>query len=143
MSPDKTLEVTRILRTMVGRLPQESLEKYLLSKHFMAFCQRHDLEDAWKEYLELSRDEPELYSTGTMDHALTHFLAHVLHRYPAEFPVLFSLFLSDFSHRIFRKIPVGDYKHDLVLLGYSSGEIDTVFSPMENVSHRHSREKMT
>jgi hypothetical protein len=103
-------------------------EDYLASEKFAEFCRKHDLSDAWKECLEFSRDEPDLYGSAVTKNAFVLFLHHIFHRRPEEFPELLSLFLIDFSFEISCKLPFEDLKKDLLQLGYSESETDKTFS---------------
>jgi hypothetical protein len=84
--------------------------------------------DAWKEYLVLSQDKPDLYGSAVTKNAFVLFLNHIVHSRPEEFPELFSLFLIDFSQVISCVLPFDDLKKDLIELGYSETEIDNKFS---------------
>jgi hypothetical protein len=48
-------------------------EDYLASEKFAEFCRKHDLSDAWKECLEFSRDEPDLYGSAVTKNAFGLF----------------------------------------------------------------------
>jgi hypothetical protein len=132
--PEKTMKGITV------RLSAFPLEEYLSSEQFSRFCREHDLGDAWKEYLELSEDRPELYGKAVKENAFVKFLLHIFHGRPGEFPRLFTLLLSGFSREISRELPVNDLKKDVHLLGYSRKEIDHAFSNLrENVKdHRSS-----
>jgi len=121
-------DTEKTLKRLAAQLFALPVEDYLMSEKFSDFCRRHDLCDAWKEYLVLSRDKPDLYGSAVTKNAFVLFLHHVFHSRQKEFPQLFSLFLIDFSQGISCVVPFNDLKRDLMALGYSEPEIDTTFS---------------
>ena len=125
MPRDRTKKTFKRLTERLFALP---LEDYVMSENFFDFCRKHDLYDAWQEYLVLSRDSPELYGSGVAKNAFELFLHHVFHSRQKEFPELFSLFLIEFSQGISCVLPFDGLKKDLMELGYSEREIDNKFS---------------
>jgi hypothetical protein len=121
-------DTEKILKRLAARLFTLPVEDYLTSEKFSDFCRKYDLCDAWKEYLVLSQDKPDLYGSAVTKNAFVLFLHHVFHSRPEEFPELFSLFLIDFSQEIPCVLPFDDLKKDLMELGYSETEIDNKFS---------------
>jgi hypothetical protein len=121
-------DTKKTLKRLAARLFTLPVEDYLTSEKFSDFCRKYDLGDAWKEYLVLSRDKPDLYGSAVTKNAFVLFLHHIFHSRTKEFPELFSLFLDDFSQEISCVVPFDDLKKDLMHLGYSEIEIDTPFS---------------
>ena len=121
-------DTKKILKRLAARLFTLPLEEYLMSEKFSEFCRNYDLCDAWKEYLVLSQDTPELYGSAVTKNAFVLFLHHIFHRRPEEFPELFSLFLIDFSQGVSCVLPFDDLKKDLLQLGYPEREIDNALS---------------
>jgi hypothetical protein len=119
------------MKGLTARLAEFPLEAYLSSERFARFCTDYDLGDAWKEYLEVSGDRPELYGNAVKENALGKFLLHIFRGRPDEFLELFIRFLSGFSREITRELPVNDLKKDLHLLGYSRTSIDLAFTHLE------------
>ena len=123
MPPDtkKTIErITALLYTL-------PFDDYLSSENFFCYLREHDLFDAWKEYLEISQDRPELYGGAVKKNAFTLFFHHIFHSLPGDFLPLFTHFLSCFSKDSSPVLPLGDLKKDLMLLGYSAEEIESEF----------------
>ena len=116
------------LKRLAAQLFALPVEDYLMSEKFSDFCRKHDLCDAWNEYLVLSRDTPELYGSAVTKNAFVLFLHHVFHSRQKEFPELFSLFLIDFSKGISCVLPFDDLKRDMMELGFAELEIDNTFS---------------
>lgn len=121
-------DTEKILKRLAARLFTLPVEDYLTSEKFSDFCRKYDLCDAWKEYLVLSQDKPDLYGSAVTKNAFVLFLHHIVHSRPEEFPELFSLLLIDFSQVISCVLPFDDLKKDLMELGYSETEIDNKFS---------------
>jgi hypothetical protein len=121
-------DTEKTMKDLAAPLWAFPLEDYLASEHFLLFCREHNLEDPWKEYLELSRDIPELYGSAVIKNAFVRFLHHIFHNRPNEFPALFTRLLRDFSRGISCVLPVDNLKSDLMHLGYSHLEIDNAFS---------------
>jgi hypothetical protein len=97
---------------------------YLASEKFARFRREHDLGDAWQEFLQLSRDRPDLYGSMVTKTAFSLFLSHIYHERPVEFLSLFAGIIADFSGGYPGKIPVDDIKSSLLLLGYPQETID-------------------
>jgi hypothetical protein len=114
----------QIFRDLAARLWVLPMEDYLASEEFSLFCRDHDLGDAWKEFLELSRDEPDLYGGSVLRNTLSLFLSHIFHNRPEEFLSLFARLLGDFSRGISCALPVDDIKPFLLILGYPEVAID-------------------
>ncbi len=121
-------DMVKTIRELTARLWAFPIEDYLTSEQFLLFCRERDLGDAWSEYLELSRDKPDLYGSSVIKNAFVLFLHHIFHSRQKEFPALFALLLKDFSQGISCVLPLDDLKSDLMLLGYSDREIETEFS---------------
>ena len=121
-------DTKKIIGRVAARLPSRPLDEYLSSENFLLFCRDHDLEDAWKEYLELSRDRPDLYGDSVMKNAFVRFLHHIFHQRPDEFPALFTRFLMGFSHGMYQPLPLDDLKSDFIDLGYPGKELEKKFS---------------
>jgi hypothetical protein len=126
--PRDTKKTIQSLTAHVFSLPAED---YLASEKFTDFCRKHDLCDAWKEYLELSRDEPDLYGNAVTKNAFSLFLLHIFHSRPDEFLTLFIDFLLEFSHGISCVIPVENLNEDLKDLGYSDRDLETELSRLK------------
>ena len=103
------------------------VEDYLASEKFADFCRKHDLSDAWKECLELSQDEPDLYGSAVTKNAFGLFLLHIFHSRPDEFLEVVAHFLSGLSREISDPLLPDELKKDLVDLGYSDRDLETVF----------------
>jgi len=116
-------DTEKTMKELAGRLWVFPLADYLSSESFLVFCRQYDLEDRWKEYLELSRDIPELYGNAVIKNAFVRFLHHIYSSRPGEFLSLFALLMRDFSGRISCTLPVDDLRSDLLHLGYSDREI--------------------
>jgi hypothetical protein len=121
-------DTEKTIKELTAKLWAFPLEDYLSSEHFLLFCREQDLGDAWSEYLELSRDKPELYGGSVIRNAFVLFLHHIFHSRQKEFPALFARLLRDFSRGISCMLPFEDLKFDLVLLRYSDQEIEHAFS---------------
>lgn len=117
-------DVQQTLRELTAWLWVLPVEDYLASDEFTRFCREHDLSDAWREYLRLSEDRPDLYGRSVVRSAFSLFLHHILHRRKEEFLHLFSALMADFSKGISCDLPVDDIKSALLLLGYSESELD-------------------
>jgi hypothetical protein len=122
---DDTNQIIKGLATRLWALP---IEDYLASEDFLRFCRKHDLGDAWGEYLELSRDRPDLYGSSVIKNAFFLFLYHLFHKKPAEFLSLFASLLTDFSRGISHDLPVDDIRSSLLLMGYPEDMIDHALS---------------
>jgi hypothetical protein len=109
------------LTARLGALP---IVDYLASEEFSRFTRAHDLEDAWNEYLVLSRDKPGLYGETVEKNAFSLFLSHIFHRRQEMFLSLFAGLLADFSRGISCTLPVDEIKPFLLILGYPEGAID-------------------
>jgi hypothetical protein len=126
--PAMPQDTEKTIRELAARLWGFPIEEYLSSENFSLFCREYDLGDAWREYLELSRDIPELYGSTVIKNAFVLFLHHIFHSRPKEFPALFLSLLMDFSRGISCVLPLDELKADLVLLGYPDQEIEHEFS---------------
>lgn len=113
---------------MAARLFTLSPKVFLSSEYFSRFCRDEDLDDAWKESLELSRDRPDFYGDTVIKNAFVLFLHHMFHSQPDEFPALFTRFLTGFSQDIFQPLPLNDLKKDLMDLGYPAEDLYKKFS---------------
>jgi hypothetical protein len=122
------LEKDAAVRRLVDRLWGFPVEDYLASENFVRFCQEYELGDAWGEYLQLSRDTPDLYGNSVIKHAFILFLRHIAHRRQEEFPLLFFRLLKDFSLGISCALPFEALKTDLVHMGFAEREIKEEFS---------------
>ncbi len=120
-------DTEKTMKELAARLWEFPIEEYLSSENFLWFCRKYDLEDRWNEYLELSRDIPELYGSAVIKNAVVRFLHHIYSSRPGEFLFLFTRLARDFSGGISCTLPVDDLKSDLLHLGYSLQEIDTQF----------------
>lgn len=120
-------DTKKTIKELTARLWAFPIEEYLSSENFSLFCRQHDLGDAWSEYLELSRDMPDLYGTTVIKNAFVLFLHHIFHSRPKEFPALLSSILLDFSRGISCVLPLDDLKSDLMQLGYSEHETEHAF----------------
>jgi hypothetical protein len=132
--PRDTRKAIKRLTALVFTCP---VEVYLASKKFTDFCRKHDLCDAWKEYLELSQDEPDLYGNAVTKNAFGLFLHHIFHSRPDEFLTLFIDFLLEFSHAISCVIPVENLKKDLKDLGYSDRDLEAELSGLRAYEEDH------
>jgi hypothetical protein len=103
------------------------VEDYLASEKFADFCRKHDLSDAWKEYLELSQDTPDLYGRAVTKNAFGLFLHHIFHSRPDEFPEMVAHLLAGLSREISDPLLPDELKKDLVDLGYSDRDLETAF----------------
>jgi hypothetical protein len=114
------------------------IEDYLWSENFALFCRQNDIEDIWKEYLDLSRARPDIYGKFVIKNTLILFLHHIFHSRPDEFVDVFTRFPSRYSHEINVPLPLDDLKADLLDLGYSHDNLDTPFSVLkaEEAVHR-------
>jgi hypothetical protein len=116
-------DTEKTMKELAARLWLFPLEDYLSSENFLLFCRHYDLEDRWKEYLELSRDIPELYGSVVIKNAFVRFLHHIFSSRPKEFLSLFALLMRDFSGGISCTLPVDKLKSCLRRLGYPDHEI--------------------
>jgi hypothetical protein len=103
------------------------VEDYLASEKFADFCRKHDLSDAWKEYLELSQDTPDLYGRAVTKNAFGLFLHHIFHSRPDEFLEMVAHLLAGLSREISDPLLPDELKKDLVDLGYSDRDLETAF----------------
>jgi hypothetical protein len=94
---------------------------------FHGFYRKHDLEDAWKEFLQLSRDRPDLNGDAVIKNAFILFLLHIFHSRPDEFPVQFTRFHTGFSREIYQPLSLEDLKNDLMDLGYTADDLENFF----------------
>lgn len=117
-----TKKTIQSLTAHVFTLPAED---YLASEKFTDFCRKHDLCDAWKAYLELSRDEPDLYGNAVTKNAFGLFLLHIFHSRPDEFLEVVTHVLSSISREISNPLLLDELKKDLVDLGYSDRDLET------------------
>ena len=99
--PPNTKKTIERITALLYTLP---LDDYLSSENFFCYLREHGLFDAWKEYLEISQDRPELYGGAVKKNAFTLFFHHILHRRPGDF----SPFLR-ISYLVFRKTVVWYY----------------------------------
>jgi hypothetical protein len=127
------------IRELAAHMFAFPLEDYLLSEDFSRFCREQDLADAWREYLEIARDMPELYGSAVTKHAFVLFLRHIVHGRPGEFPALLGSLLAGLSEGFSSKLPIDNLKKDLRRLGYSDEESDRAFSFLNSTEndHRH------
>jgi hypothetical protein len=116
------------IQRLTDRLFDLPIGNYIVSEQFSLFCRQYDLEDLWKEYRVLSRDQPELYGHFVIKNAFIRLLHHVFHSRPDEFIGVVTQFLFRLSHEIAQPLPLDDLKRDLVDLGYSDGDLETGFS---------------
>jgi hypothetical protein len=121
-------DTKKIIGRMALRLFALFPESYLVSEHFSRFFREQDLDDAWKESLERSRDRPDLYGDAVIKNAFELFLQHMVHSRPDEFPALLSRVLTGFSHGIYPPLPLDDLKKDLMDLGYPAEDLKEKFS---------------
>jgi hypothetical protein len=122
------VDTEKTMKVLAEPLWAFPLEDYLTSGQFLQFCRDHDLEDPWKEYLELFRDIPELYGNAVIKRAFVRFLHHIFHNRPGEFPAVFALLVADFSRVVPCVLAMDDLKSGLMLLGYSREETERAFS---------------
>jgi hypothetical protein len=118
----------KILKELTARLGEFSFKEYLSSEHFLRFCREHDLEDHWKDMLELSYDTPGLYGSSVIKNAFILFLDRIFYTRKDEFPALFARLMMEFCRWNTCDLPLDDLKTDLVHLGYSDQEISNEFS---------------
>jgi hypothetical protein len=118
----------KTIQRLTGHIFTYPIEDYLSSENFLIFCREYDLVDAWKEYLAVSRDRPDLYGGSVIKNAFVLFVHHIFHSRPGEFLGLFTRFLMGFSEGITQSLPVDDLKNDLMSLGYSAEDIQNEFS---------------
>ena len=118
------------IRKLTASLFAFPIGDYLRSDRFLLFCRAHGLEDAWKEFLESSRERPDLYGEAVAKNAFNLFLHHIFHSRRDEFPALLARMVMDFSRETVQEIPWDNLKKDLVLLGYSDEEIGNRFSAL-------------
>jgi hypothetical protein len=121
-------DTKKTIKELTARLWAFPFEEYLSSETFSRFCRDHDLGDTWNEYLELSRDTPDLYGTNVIKNAFVLFLYYIFHSRPGEFPALLGGIVEDFSRGISCVLPLDDLKSDLMQLGYSELETEHAFS---------------
>lgn len=121
-------DTKKTMQRLTAQLFTCPLESYLSSEKFSDFCMKHKLTDTWGEYLEFSRDKPDLYGDSVTKYAFMLFLYHIFHSRPGEFLELFTHLLIDFSQWISCVIPVNDLKKDLIQLGYSDEKVENEFS---------------
>lgn len=119
------------IREVAARLWTLPIEDYLSSEQFSRFCMDYNLGDEWNDYLELSRDMPELYGHMAIKNAFVRFLHYLFRRRPGEFLALFTRILVDFSRGISCALPLRELKSDLQVLGYSDQEIEREFSRLK------------
>ena len=121
-------DTKKIIGRMALRLFALFPESYLVSEHFSRFFREQDLNDAWKESLERSRDRPDLYGDAVIKNAFVLFLLHIVHNRPDEFPALLGRFLTGLSREIYQPLPLDDLKMDLADLGYPAQDLEKKFS---------------
>lgn len=125
-------DMPRDTRKTIGRLAGHlftcPVEVYLSSEKFSDFCREHDVYDTWMEYLELSRDTPDLYGRAVTKNAFGLFLHHIFQSRPDEFLTLFIHLFLEFSEGSSCKVPVENLKKDLMDLGYSDQELESEYS---------------
>jgi hypothetical protein len=117
----------RIIKRIAGRLFSIAVDDYLASDLFLGFRHDHDLDDAWKEFLELSQDRPDLYGDDVMKNTVIGFLCHICHSRPGEFLALFSQFLAEFMQVADRRLPLDDLERDLRHLGCAEDDLEKEF----------------
>lgn len=117
-------DTRKIIERMAARLFPYSINGYQLSEHFSRFCSEPDLDDAWKESLQLSRDRPDLYGDAVIKNAFVLFLDQSFHSRPDKFPAMVTCFLTGFSQEISQPLPLDDLKSDLMDLGYSGEDLE-------------------
>jgi hypothetical protein len=120
-------DTRKIIKRLTARLFTYPVEDYLASGEFFNFCRDHDAGDAWKEYLELSQDTPDLYGRAVIKNAFGLFLHHIFHRRPDEFLKAVTHCLSWISGKIPDRLPVDELKNDMMDLGYSDRDLETEF----------------
>jgi hypothetical protein len=128
MQQEEEKQTEKILRGLTARLWKFPLKEYLSSEHFLRFCRKYDLEDRWKDHLELSYDTPGLYGSDVLKNAFVLFLHTIFHAQKKEFPALFAHLMMDFCRWNASDLPLDDLKADLVHLGYLDQEISNEFS---------------
>jgi hypothetical protein len=121
-------DIEQPIQRLTDRLFTLPVGNYLVSENFSEFCRQYDLEDLWKEYRVLSRDQPELYGHFVIKNAFIRLLHHVFHSRPDEFIGVVTQFLLRFSQKIDVPLPLDDLKRDLMDLGYPERELETGFS---------------
>ena len=136
-------DTKKTIGQLAARLSSGPLEEYLSSEDFLLVCRNHDLEDTWKEYLELSRDRPDLYGDSVMKTALVLFLHHIFHHRQDEFPALFTRFLTGFSHVMHQPLPLDALKKDLIDLGYPGKEVEKKFAVLRADEKKHRKDRAT
>ena len=120
-------DTKKTIGRLTARLFTYPVEDYLASEKFSDFCRTHDVYDAWKEYLELSQDIPDLYGRAVTKNAFGLFLHHIFHSRPDEFLKVVTHLLSWISQEISELVPPDDLKKDMMDLGYSERELETEF----------------
>jgi hypothetical protein len=128
---------------MAVRLFSLSVEDYLFSENFSRFCKEYDLDDVWKESLDLSRDRPDLYGGAVMKNAFVEFLHHMFHSRLDEFPALFTRFLAGFLQVISKPLPFDELKKDLMELGYPAEDLEKKFSVFRAIEEEHRKRGTT
>ena len=124
-------DTEKTIKRMATQLFRYPIDNYLSSENFSEFCREYDLSDAWKEKLESSRDRPDLYGRDVIKNAFVLFLHHISHCRPDEFLALFTRILEGFSQAGSLTLPLDDLKRELLVLGYSDGDIEHEFTNLK------------
>jgi len=130
-------DTKKTIARVAARLFTFSVEDYLVSEDFSRFCREHDLDDIWKESLDLSRDRPDLYGDATIKNAFIEFLHHAFRKRPEEFPELFIRFLTGFTREISRPLPLDDLKKDLTALGCPAEDLERKFLELKTIGEEN------
>jgi hypothetical protein len=117
----------KTIQRLTAHLFTIPVEDYLTSEKFADFCRKHDLSDAWKECLERSQDDPDLYGSAVTKNAFGLFLNLIFHSRPDEFLEVVTYFLSSISREESEPLPLDELKKDLVDLGYTDRDLETAF----------------
>ena len=111
------------LNELAGQLSGLPFGDYLESEAFARFSRRYDLHDAWREFLRLSQDRPDLIGEAVLDNAFLLFLDHIRHRQPAAFLSLLTGLLADFSRGVSCRLPVDGIRDVLIRQGYAEPDV--------------------
>jgi hypothetical protein len=120
-------DTKKTIRRLTAHLFTLPVEDNLTSQKFADFCRKHDLSDAWRECLELSQDQPDLYGSAVTKNAFGLFLHLIFHGRPDKFLDVVTYFLSSISREESEPLPLDELKKDLVDLGYTGKELETAF----------------
>jgi hypothetical protein len=136
-------DTQKIIGQIAARVFTSPLADYLSSDRFLRVCREEDLEDIWKEYLELSRDRPDLFGDAVIRNAFVLFLHHIFHHRQAEFPALLTGILMDFSRETDQSLPFKDLKTDVLKLGYPLKDLEEKFSSMRADEEEREKRRKT